>query len=69
VSAGVGRPSGYYTAISASAAACPTTYDRYVRDRSFCQISEVLKPAWGNTADNPQCFLGWTCVEEDKDRF
>jgi hypothetical protein len=43
----------------------PTTYDRYVRDRSFCEISEVLKPAWVWSADNPQCFIGYTCIESD----
>ncbi len=44
-----------------------TTYDRYVRDRSFCQISEVLKPAFVATASNPQCFIGYTCVESSRD--
>lgn len=45
-----------------------TTYDRYVRDRSFCEITEVLRPAWVLSADNPQCFVGWTCYELDRER-
>ena len=47
----------------------PTTYDRYVRDRSLCEYTEVLQPAWVFTADNPQCFIGYTCFESDRDRF
>lgn len=45
----------------------PTTYDRYVRDRSFCQITEITDPAWVWTRDNPQCFVGYTCREPDGD--
>jgi hypothetical protein len=39
------------------------TYDRFVRDRSFCQITEVLRPAYAPTLDAPACFVGYTCVE------
>jgi hypothetical protein len=41
----------------------PTTYDRYVRDRSFCQVSETLEPAWVRASDSGQCFIGYTCRE------
>ena len=27
------------------------TYDRYVRDLSFCQLGEILEPAWVPTRD------------------
>jgi hypothetical protein len=37
------------------------TYDRYVRDRSFCEFNEVLDPAWVPTRDTPQCPIGYRC--------
>jgi len=33
----------------------PTTYDRYVRDSSFCALQETAWPAWVGTADVAQC--------------
>ena len=33
----------------------PTTYDRYVRDTSFCALQETVWPTWVRTADVPQC--------------
>ena len=39
------------------------TYDRYVRDRSFCEITEVTKPGFAPTRDDPQCFVGYCCFE------
>lgn len=42
------------------------TYDRYVRDRSACEIAQVLKPAWVATADTPQCFIGYTCIDNER---
>jgi hypothetical protein len=33
----------------------PTTYDRYVRDSSFCALQETAWPAWVRTADIAQC--------------
>ncbi len=37
------------------------TYDRYVRDLSFCQIDESLRSAWVPARDTPQCFVGYVC--------
>jgi hypothetical protein len=37
------------------------TYDRYVRDRSFCEFNEVIDPAWVPTRDAPQCPIGYRC--------
>lgn len=37
------------------------TYDRYVAAQRYCQRGESTKPAWILTADNPQCFVGYTC--------
>src|SRR4051812_13269834 len=31
------------------------TYDRFVRDRSFCQVTEALESAWVPTRDTPTC--------------
>jgi hypothetical protein len=39
------------------------TYDRYVRDRSFCEITEIAEPAFAPTLDTPQCFVGYVCKE------
>ncbi len=40
----------------------PNTYDRYVRDLSFCAGGgEQLKPEWVPSRDRPQCFVGYTC--------
>ena len=37
------------------------TYDRYVRDRGFCEWNEYIEPAHVPTADTPQCFVGYIC--------
>lgn len=39
----------------------PTTYDRYVRDPSFCGRSATTQPAWVRTADVAQCPIGAVC--------
>jgi hypothetical protein len=39
------------------------TYDRFVRDRSFCQITEITEPGFAPTLDHPQCFVGYACKE------
>jgi hypothetical protein len=39
------------------------TYDRFVRDRGFCLITETTEPAWVPARDNPQCFVGYRCRE------
>jgi hypothetical protein len=48
----------------------PTTYDRYVRDGSFCALQEAIRPAWIRTADVVQCPVGGVCrsVEIDNGR-
>lgn len=40
------------------------TYDRFVRDRSFCLRDEVLKPAWVQSRDSEACFVGYRCTNE-----
>lgn len=39
----------------------PTTYDRYVRDGTFCALQEIARPAWVRTADTAQCPIGGVC--------
>ncbi|MBA1155284.1 hypothetical protein [Microvirga mediterraneensis] len=48
----------------------PTTYDRYVRDSSFCALQETVQPAWVRTADAVQCPIGGVCrsIEIDNGR-
>lgn len=45
------------------------TYDRFVRDRSFCEINEFIEPVWVPTRDSPQCFIGYRCKSGDLDFF
>ncbi|KFC75155.1 hypothetical protein FG93_00915 [Bosea sp. LC85] len=37
------------------------TYDRFVRDRSFCQFDEIADPAWVPSRDTASCFVGYRC--------
>ncbi|KLK93444.1 hypothetical protein AA309_08985 [Microvirga vignae] len=48
----------------------PTTYDRYVRDASFCALQETARPAWVRTVDTAQCPIGGVCrsIEIDNGR-
>lgn len=46
-----------------------TTFDRYVPDRRFCMPDEDTRPAFERTRDNPQCFIGYTCYEPERDRW
>jgi hypothetical protein len=39
----------------------PATYDRYVRDGSFCALQEAVRPAWVRTADVAQYPVGGVC--------
>jgi hypothetical protein len=39
-------------------------YDRYVSDQRGCERDEVATPAWAPAADNPQCFVGYTCEHQ-----
>lgn len=46
------------------------TYDRFVRDRSFCEPTETGKRAFIPARDTPRCFVGYTCYEPGRgDRF
>ena len=40
------------------------TYDRFVRDRSFCQFDAALDPAWVPSRDREACFVGYRCKSQ-----
>ena len=42
----------------------PTTFDRYVRDGSFCPLGTILRPEWIATRDKSQCNVGYICAPE-----
>ena len=43
------------------------SYDRFVRDRSFCEVTEIARRAFRPTRDNPTCLIGYTCYEPGAD--
>jgi len=45
------------------------SYDRFVRDRTFCEFNEYIAPSWVPSLDNPQCFVGYRCKPGPKDWF
>lgn len=46
----------------------PYTFDRFVRNRSFCTPDENTEPTWAPTRDAPQCMVGYRC-ERTRDRL
>jgi hypothetical protein len=42
------------------------TYDRFVRDRSFCEVTEITVPAFVPAGDTPRCFIGYRCKEPSR---
>ncbi len=43
------------------------TYDRFVRDRSFCEATEIARRAFRPTRDSAACLIGYTCYEPSGD--
>ena len=39
--------------------------ERFVRDRSFCELTEIAELRFVPTRDNPQCPIGYRCREPD----
>lgn len=39
--------------------------ERFVRDRSFCDLLEIAELRFVATRDNPQCPIGYRCREPD----
>lgn len=47
-----------------------STYDRFVRDRGACEVTEITIPAYAPTRDMADCFIGYRCREPGRgDRF
>jgi hypothetical protein len=44
------------------------TFDRVVRDTSFCIYGQRLRPVFAPTRDNPQCLVGDRCFDETFNR-
>lgn len=45
------------------------TYDRFVRDRRYCEATEITSNAFVPTRDDPRCFVGYRCLEPSQDFF
>ena len=45
------------------------SYDRFVRDRRFCEFNEYVEPAFVPSLDTPQCFVGYRCKAGPKELF
>lgn len=43
------------------------TYDRFVRDRSFCDVTEYAHSAFVPSRDTPRCFVGYRCRQGPRD--
>lgn len=43
------------------------TYDRFVRDGSFCAIGEYAQQAVVQSLDTPHCFVGYRCKQGRRD--
>ena len=43
------------------------TFDRIVRDSSFCFLGQKLRPVIAPSRDNPQCYVGDRCFDESTD--
>ena len=38
------------------------TYARFVESQFFCQpVAEIAEPAFAETRDNPECWIGYIC--------
>jgi hypothetical protein len=45
----------------------PDLYDRFVKDSRYCERTQRTEAAWIKSADNPECFIGYTCREYMRD--
>jgi hypothetical protein len=43
------------------------TFDRFVRDASFCAHGQTLRPGFAPSLDDPSCLVGWICFEEPRE--
>ncbi|UMY19168.1 hypothetical protein MMB17_07680 [Methylobacterium organophilum] len=45
----------------------PLGREHFVRDRGFCELTEIAELRFVPTRDNPQCPIGYRCREPDYD--
>ena len=45
------------------------TFDRFVVSRRFCEVTEIVRPAFVPTRDAPSCPIGYRCKEPSGDEF
>lgn len=57
---GLVRSNGHATLRSGS-----NIFERYVRDQSACLPGQAVQPRWTPSADQAQCFVGYSCIERD----
>lgn len=46
----------------------PSLFDRYVSSRAHCTSGDLTEPAFVPTADDRQCWVGYTCRQRYGDR-
>ena len=46
----------------------PAIFDRYVSSSAHCTSGDLTEPAFVPTADNRQCWVGYTCRQRYGDR-
>ncbi len=39
----------------------PNIFDRYVASQRYCSLDQTTVPAWIQTSDQKQCFVGYRC--------
>ena len=39
----------------------PNLFDRYVASQRYCNLQQTTVPAWTQTSDQAQCFIGYRC--------
>ncbi|QRM28356.1 hypothetical protein [Microvirga sp. VF16] len=44
-----------------------STYDRFVRDRTFCDVTEYAQAAYVPSRESPLCFVGYRCKQGPRD--
>jgi len=43
------------------------TYDKYVKNHAYCNVSQVLQGAYVPTSDHRRCKIGYRCIEKIRD--
>jgi hypothetical protein len=43
------------------------TYDRFVRDGTFCDVTEYAQAAYVPSLETPVCFVGFRCKQGPRD--